>query len=175
LTAGGREIQFADLSGDPSILGENLSPPVWSGRILPWVGGIVVLASIGICIGFDVYRQFYLRGPQLLNQSFVDWDRYIHTETTPGHGVFLKFINFHDQARQWTARIYFRAVYLLYPEPVLATGPSVVVNSAPQLLQDNSYPSDQWLRDRGVGSIVVVEFDPLKNRPFVLAVKWLDE
>ncbi len=134
-----------------------------------------MVASIGMCIGFDIDRQFYLRGPRLLNQSLVDWDRYIHTETTPGRGVFLKFLNFHGQSRQWAARIYFRAVYLLYPQPVLVTGPSVVVNNAPQILQDNSYPSDQWLMDRGVGSIVVVDFDPLKNRPVVLAVKWLGE
>jgi hypothetical protein len=175
LTAGGWEIQFADLSGDPRNLGENLSPSPRSRRILSWLGAIVVLASIGMCIGFDIDRQFYLRGPQLLNQSLADWDRYIHAETTPGRGVFLKFLNFHDQARQWTARIYFRAVYLLYPQPVLVTGPSVVVNNAPQILQDNSYPSDQWLMGRRVGSIVVVDFDPLKKKPVVLAVKWLGE
>jgi hypothetical protein len=146
-----------------------------SRRILRWLGGVVVVTSVGMCIGFDIYRQFYLGGPERLKQSIVDWDGYIHKESTPGRGVFLKFLNFHDQARQWTARIYFRAVYSMYPQPVLVTGPSGVVNTAPQLLEDNSYPSDQWLIDRGVGSIVVVDFDPLKNRPFILAVKWLGE
>ncbi|HEY1923128.1 MAG TPA: hypothetical protein VGG44_10300 [Tepidisphaeraceae bacterium] len=163
------------MSGASSNLGDNQSPAPKSRRILGWLGGIVVAMSVGLCIGFDVHRQFYLRMPGLLNQSLADWDGYIRKETTPGRGVFLKFLNFHDQSRQWSARIYFRAAYLLYPQPVLVTGPSVVVNTAPQLLQDNSYPSDRWLIDRGVGSIVVVDFDPLKNRPFVLAVKWLDE
>jgi hypothetical protein len=174
LTLLGGEIQFISLSDPSRNLSESQSPP-GSRRILARLGGLVVITSIGMCIGFDIYREFYQRGPSLMNQSYVQWDGYIHKETTPGRGLFLRFLNFHGQSRQWAARIYFRAVYLLYPQPVLVTKPDVIVNTAPQLLEGNSPPDDQRLIDRGVGSIVVVDFDPLKMKPFVFAVKWLGE
>jgi len=128
-----------------------------------------------LCVGHDIYRQFCLREPAKLKQSYVLWDGSISKEVAPGRGVFLKFLNFHGQLRQWTARIYFRSVYRLYPRPVLVARPSAIVNTAPQLLENNSYPNESSLWDRGVRTILIVDLNPVSKQPFVEAVKWLGQ
>jgi hypothetical protein len=145
------------------------------GRILKWLGGIIVVTSMGLCIGFDVDREFYLRGPDHLNQSYARWDAFIRNGAAPGRGLFLRFINFHGPQAGFATNIYFRAVYALYPRPVLVAKPGVVVNKPFQLVDGNSYPSENWLRERGVGSILVVDYDPVRKQPFVAGVKWLGE
>jgi hypothetical protein len=161
------------LSGDPRILSDNESPSLKSGRLLRWVGGLVILTSIGLCIGFDVYREFYVQGPARLNELYGRWDRLIRSGAAPGRGVFLKFINFPRKSAGFTTNIYFRAVYVLYPQPVVVAKPEVVVNKPLELLAGNYFPDERWLRDRGVGSIVVVDFDPVREQPFIAGIKWL--
>ncbi len=87
--------------------------------------------------------------------------------------MFLKFKNFPVTAAGFTTNIYFRAAYVLYPRPVLVAEPGVVVNKPLQLLEANSLPDERTLRDRGVASIIVVDFDPVRMQPFVAGVKWL--
>ncbi len=128
---------------------------------------------MGLCIGFDVYRQLDLAGPAHLNQSYARWDGIIRNAAEPGRGVFLKFVNFRGKSAGFTTNIYFRAMYALYPRPVLVAEPGVIVNKPFQLLQANSYPSERWLWDHGVGSIIVVDFDPVRMQPFIREVKWL--
>jgi len=175
LTLAGAEIQFASLSADPRILIDNKSPSPKSGRILRWLGGLIIVMSMGLCIGFDVYRVFYLRGPDHLNQRYRRWDALINSGAAPGRGVFLKFTNFPVKAAGFTTNIYFRAVYVLYPRPVLVAEPGAVVNKPMQLLKANSFPDERTLWDRGVGSIIVVDFDPVRMQPFVAGVKWLGQ
>ena len=149
------------------------SPSPKSGRILPRLGGLIIVTSIGLCIGFDVYREFSLRAPDQLNQSYARWDGFIRSGAAPGRGVFLKFVNFPEKVAGYTTNIYFRAVYELYPRPVLVADPGFVVNKPLQLLEGNSVPDDRSLRDRDVGSIIIVDFDPVKMHPFIAGVKWL--
>lgn len=130
---------------------------------------------MGLCIGFDVYRQFDLAGPEHLNESYAQWDGFIRNGAEPGRGVFLKFFNFQGKSAGFTTNIYFRAVYVLYPRPVLVAEPGVVVNKPLQLLEANSYPSERWLWNHGVGSIIVVDFNPVSMQPFIRGVKWLGE
>jgi hypothetical protein len=136
-------------------------------------GGLVLAASMGLCIGFDVYRQFDLRGPGHLDESYAWLDKLIRGAAEPGRGVFLRFDNFRGESAGFVTNIYFRAVYVMYPRPVLVAEPGVVVNKPFQLLENNSYPNEQWLRDQGVGSIMVWDFDPVSGRPFVRGVTWL--
>jgi hypothetical protein len=157
---GGGEIQFAGLPGKARIF-------------LEWFGGLLIVTSMGLCIGFDVYRQFGLAEPQHLNQSYVQWDGYILNRAEPGRGVFLKFVNFRGQWAGYATNIYFRAVYVMYPRPVLVARPGDVLNKPFQVLAANSYPSEKWLWDHGVGSIIIVDFDPVRTQPFVAGVKWL--
>jgi hypothetical protein len=130
---------------------------------------------MALSIGFDIYRQLWLAGPTKLNSSYVRWDGLIQHAAAPGRGVFLKFINFKGDALGYTTNIYFRAVYVLYPQPALVAQPDVVVNNAPQLMAGNSYPDEQWLIDRGVGSIMFIDFDQNRQQPFVRGVKWLSQ
>jgi len=128
---------------------------------------------MALSIGFDVYRELWLAGPTRINSTYATWDGLIQHGAGPGRGVFLKFENFKGDALGYTTNIYFRAVYILYPQPVLVAPPDVVVNNAPQLIADNSYPNEQWLIDHGVGSIMFIDFDGFRKRPFVRGVQWL--
>lgn len=173
LTLGVEEIQFTSLSDDPHILNDIVSRPPKSGMILQWLGGLVIVTTMGLCIGTDVNREFYARWPTRLNQRYEQWDALFKSGTAPGRGVFLKFVNFPKNAGGFTANVYFRAVYLLYPEPVLVAEPGVVINGAMQLLEGNSIPDERSLRDRGVGSIVVLRLAGMQ--PIIAQVKWLGD
>lgn len=87
--------------------------------------------------------------------------------------MFLKFIGFPKGAGGFTASVYFRAVYVMYPRPVLVADPGVVVNETTRLLEGNSVPDERSLRDRGVGSIVDLEL--VGMQPVIRRVKWLTE
>lgn len=167
------EIQFVSLPIDPHILIDNLSPSPTSGWILRSLGGLVIATSLGLCIGADVKRVFFARWPARLNQQCQQWDALFRSRTPPRRGVFLKFIGFPKGAGGFTSKVYFRAVYVLYPRPVLVAQPRVVVNNTTQLLQGNSVPDERSLRDRGVGSIVDLEL--VGMQPVIRRVKWLTE
>jgi len=167
------EIQFVSLPIDPHILIDNLSPSPRSAWILRSLSGLVIVTSLGLCIGSDVNRVFFARWPARLNQKYDQWDALFRSGTAPGRGVFLKFIDFPKNAGEFTMNVYFRAVYVLYPQPVLVAEPGVVLNTTTQLLEGNSIPDERTLRDRGVGSIVVLDF--AGNQPFVTRVKWLGQ
>jgi hypothetical protein len=171
LTLPDGEIQFASLSVDPHNLFDipSLSPTsVW---ILRCIGGLVVATSLGLCVSSDVDRELYARWPARLNQQYAHWDALIRSGAAPGRGVFLKFVHFPKNAGGITANVYFRAVYAMYPRPVLVAQPEVVVNSTMQLLAGNSAADDRSLRDRGVGSIVVL--DLVGTQPAIARVNWL--
>jgi hypothetical protein len=141
--------------------------------ILRWLGGIVVVISLGLCVGVDIRREFFERWPDRLRQKYEQWDGVFRSGDKSGRGVFLKFVNFPKNAGGFTANVYFRAVYVMYPRPVLVAEPGVTINGTMQLLDGNSIPEERSLRDRGVGSIVVLRLEGM--RPVVERVKWLDE
>ncbi len=124
------------------MLTDNLSRTARYGRVLRWVGGLAIVISLGLCVRGDIDREFYARWPDRLNQKYEQWDALIRSGEAPGRGVFLKFVNFPKGAGGFTASVYFRAVYALYPQPVVVAGPGVVVNDTMQLLNGNSIPDD---------------------------------
>jgi hypothetical protein len=141
--------------------------------LLRWIGGLVIVTSLGLGIWTDIDRVFYERWPDRLDEKYRQWDALFRSGEKPGRGVFLKFAGFPKSAGGFTGNVYFRAVYALYPEPVVIAGPGVVVNDTMQILNGNSIPEDQALRDRGVGSVVVLRVAGM--RPVIERVKWLDE
>jgi hypothetical protein len=173
LTLRGEEIQFTPLSDDSNILNDIVSWSPKSGMILQWLGGLVIVTSIGLCIGADADREFYSRWPARLNQRYEQWDALIKSGAAPGRGVFLKFVNFPKNAGGFTANVYYRAVYAMYPEPVLVAEPGVLINGTMQLLGGNSIPDEQSLRNRGVGSVVILHL--VGMQPVIARVKWLGD
>ncbi len=134
-------------------------------------GALVIATSLGLCVASDIDRTYFTRWPARLTEKYAKQDALIGSAAAPGRGVFLKFINFPKNAGGFTANIYFRAVYALYPQPVVVAEPGVLVNGTPQLLKGNSIPDDRSLRDRGVGSVIVLKL--MGMQPVIMQVKWL--
>lgn len=153
----------------------NAPIPSWLVTALKWVIPIAVITSMGLCIGSDLYRVHGPRAPVKLVKIYGYWDSQLRDKSMPGRGVFLKFEGYSrgDLTEAYAQSIYYRGVYAMYPLPVLVTEPNVVVNEGKDFLQDNSYPSDQWLVDHGVGSVLTIGFDERAGLPFTMAVQWL--
>jgi hypothetical protein len=143
--------------------------------ILKWSLRILVLASIGLCIDFDVNRLFVLKKPDRIAAPYKLWDGWITDATAPGRGLFLKFDHFPPGAAGYAQNIYFRAVYVLYPRPLLVAGPSIKLSNGDELLKNNEYPGDQWLRSQGVDSVMTIQMDPVRVLPVVSEVRWLGQ
>ncbi|HEY1923127.1 MAG TPA: hypothetical protein VGG44_10295 [Tepidisphaeraceae bacterium] len=154
-------------------LADNVSELPRFGWVLRWVGGFIIAISLGLCIGADVHREFFERWPNRLTEKYKQWDALMESGASRDRGVFLKFVGFPKNAGGFTANVYFRAVYALYPRPVVVVEPGVTINGTMQLLAGNSIEDEQALRDRGVGSIVVLRLEGM--RPVIDRVKWLDE
>jgi hypothetical protein len=150
-----------------------LSPK--SQEILKWCLRILILASIGLCIDFDMNRLFVLKKPDRIAEPYKLWDGWIASAAAPGRGLFLKFDQFPPKAAGYAQNIYFRAVYVLFPRPLLAAGPSTKLSNGNELLKNNEYPGDQWLRSQGVDSVMTIQMDEVHGLPVVSEVRWLGE
>jgi hypothetical protein len=146
-----------------------------SRETLKWLLRIVVLTSMGLCIGFDANRVFFTEGLAKISGSYALWDGWLEEAADSGRGIFLKFEDFPDRWAGYTQNIYFRAVYVLYPRRVLVSGHSTTVNKWRELLENNALPSDEWLRDQGVDSVMTIELDPNHHVPLVRDVRRLGE
>jgi hypothetical protein len=147
-------------------------PRIFS-QSMRWLMVIAAAASMGLCIGnASRFRAQNFQAPEQLERVYGYWDGVLRKDPEPGRGIFLKFVNFPEgiPGQAFAQSVYFRAVYTLYPLPVLATGANVVVNEGKDLLKDNFYPNDQWLRDHGVGTVVDVGFVPGTVRPQLAVV-----
>ena len=115
------------------------------------------------------------RKPASLVNYYAVWDTQLRHDAEPGRGLFLKFDGFSQGTlgEAFAQTIYYRGVYALYPAPVLATEPEVVVNEGKDFLAHNYCPSDQWLMDHGVGSILTIGMDGRRKQPYVESVRWL--
>jgi hypothetical protein len=157
------------LPGETPIL-----PTFLNRRIAQVVLGLIALTSMGLCIGFEIARQESNGSAASLTQSYSRWDAYMR-QAAPRAGVFLKFVGFEGNWRGYVANIYYRAVYVLYPKPVLVADPSVVVNNENQLVDTNSYPNDRRLLNHGVGAVLTIVFDPATNSPVPAEPRWVGE
>jgi len=128
---------------------------------------------MGLCIGFDANRVFVNQALPKLSQPYGLWDSWLENSTAPGRGIFLKFEDFPERWAGYAQNIYFRAVYFLYPQWVLVSGPSATINKGQDLLKNNSLPSDRWLLDQGVDSVMSIVMDPKHDVPVIREVRWL--
>jgi hypothetical protein len=146
-----------------------------SQETLKWSLRIVILTSMGLCIGFDVNRVFVNQGLSKLSEPYGLWDGWLESSTAPGRGIFLKFDDFPESTAGYAQNVYFRAVYVLYPQRVLVSDPSATINKGQELLKYNSLPSDRWLLDQGVDSVMSIVMDPKHNVPVIREVRWLGQ
>jgi len=116
------------------------------------------LLSIGGSVGFDVADRFVLRRPEIAMSGCARVDEGL-TVAAYEHGLYLRFINFQGRMLDAVTLIYFRACYILYPQPVLVGDPSVVANFPDQVLAGNFEPTDQWLLQHGIHSVLTYHYD----------------
>jgi hypothetical protein len=144
-----------------------------SRETLKWSLRIVVLTSMGLCIGVDVNRMFVDPPIVALTRSYALWDNWLDQSTR--RGIFLKFEDFPQTAAGYVQNIYFRSVYVVYPRRSLVSGSPVTINNGLELLKNNSLPSDAWLLDHGVDSVMSIVMDPRRGVPVPRDVRWLGE
>jgi hypothetical protein len=128
---------------------------------------------MGICIwNANRIKTLSNQAPERLEQVYGYWDNVLRKDTQAGRGVFVKFVNLPSgtQGEAYAQSVYFRAVYALYPQPVLVTASENVVNKGGDFLKDNSYPSEQWLVEHGVGTVITVGYEPRMDRPVLTVV-----
>jgi len=146
-----------------------------SREILKWSVRILVLTSVGLCIGFDFIRLFESNEPSHLAKTYHLWDGWLTYAVVPDRGLFLKFDHFPAGDAGYAQNIYFRAVYDLYPQPLLATDLSKKISNGDELLTENQYPGDQWLRNHGVDSVMTIQMDAKRDLPVVSGIRWLGD
>jgi len=122
---------------------------------LPIILAVLVLVSMASADVLDWRRRNTEDYYKYMNAKNA-WDEY-YTRAANGKGLFLRFENFEGPLRGQTTSEYFRAVYLLYPGPVFASHDGVCINNAEQLLGANFQPDHQWMVDRGIGGILIVD------------------
>jgi hypothetical protein len=117
-------------------------------------GGIlaVMLGSAGFSVYLDVQRRFISPGAIEATRRFVRTDQTLADAGRHGP-VGLQFLNSDGGTRQFA---YFRAVYDLYPQPVVIANGDVVVFDAQQI-PSGIVHSGEWWREHGVKTIVTVD------------------
>jgi hypothetical protein len=113
-----------------------------------WVVAILFLISVVIVMDQDIELRY--GDPQLFKASrgYIDLDHEV-VDLVKGKGLFLHFVNFPEDEQWIVLAYYYRFTYVLYPAPVLATDPTIIVFTIEQLLNANFDPSAAWLIDHG--------------------------
>jgi|SRR3984957_854729 hypothetical protein len=117
-----------------------------------WAVLAVMLGSACVCVGLDIQRRFISPGAINATRRFVTTDQTLADAAKAGP-VGLQFINSDGGTRQFA---YFRAVYDLYPLPVVIANRDDVVFDAGQI-PDGIVHSGDWWRQHGVKTIVTVD------------------
>jgi hypothetical protein len=117
-----------------------------------WAVLVVMLGSACVCVGLDIQRRFISSGAINATRRFVVTDKTL-ADAAKGGPVGLQFINSDGGTRQFA---YFRAVYDLYPLPVVIVNGDDVVFDARQI-PDEIVHSGDWWREHGVKTIVTVD------------------
>jgi len=142
-----------------------------SQQFLKWSLRIVVVASFVCCLWSDIYREYFDPSTANNRHGYALWQHWIEEWTFPGRGIFLQY-DFRDQGKNpaFAQTIYFLGVYCLYPQRPLVADPSILINDGHDILKNNSYPSEQWLMDHGVSSIMTIVMDPRRDLPVIKSV-----
>ena len=151
------------------------APSQTAREILKWSLRIVILISVGMCIQFDFNRIFILKKPERIAEPYRLWDNWISYDAAPGKGLFLSFEHFPEADAGYVQNIYYRAVYDLYPRPLLVSDPKIKISDGLDVMKYNKSPGDQWLLDHNVNSVMSIQMDKKKNLPIITNVRWLDE
>ena len=129
-----------------------------------WRGlGLLVAAaavfSVGASIGIDLTGRFVQSHQETITSRYAMVDGQL-TASARGDGLYLRFTNFHSDAiAEFALNLYFRAVYLLYPRTVLAGDPTAVASFPYQLLAGNFEPTDAWLLEHGIHTMLIYHID----------------
>jgi hypothetical protein len=97
-------------------------------------------------------------------EFYQEFDHSLEMAKDHSHGVFIRFLKFNgDYLSQLALNAYFRAVYDLYPMPVRVGYSDVAMNTAPQMMETNSKPDDEWMRNHGLDAELTINPPPLLN------------
>jgi hypothetical protein len=123
--------------------------------IFPSVLVILVLASIA-SVDLADWKRRTSPASETYMKFIADWDTE-YLSVAGDKGLFIEFEHLKGSAQEQAARVYFRAVYRLFPQRVVAAREGAVINTARQLCLANFQPDDRWLADRGIGAVLVVD------------------
>ena len=122
-------------------------------KVAVWLAALAMLSSAAAAISADVYTRF--DSDQFKNRQLgvAAIDGMVRTGSR-GQGLFLQFTgNFRGSLEKYPCGVYYRAVYLLYPRPVLIAEPGQVIdpqNAVEQIRKANFDPDGAWLLNHGV-------------------------
>jgi len=137
-----------------------------------WRGlGLLVAAtavfSVGASVGIDITRRFVQRFQEIIASRYATVDEDL-TAAARGDGLYLRFTKFQsDDAADLALTLYEEAVYLLYPHTVLVGDPSAVATTAYLVLAGNFEPTDQWLLQHGIHTVLSCQIDHDRLRTYV--------
>jgi hypothetical protein len=115
-----------------------------------WLAAGALLASFGLSIAADFTYRYRSGAIPAAVDSFRFTDQLLAT-ASDGHGLFLHYSGFNSPDSRLSAlSMYMRANYLLYPQPVLATDPSLKVATPNELLAGNFDPDGPWMNRHNV-------------------------
>lgn len=128
---------------------------------------VATILSLGGALGFDIADRFVLRRPEIFMRQYARVDKEL-TLAAHGQGLYLRFSNFLGEIAGFSTNFYFRAVYILYPQPVLVGDPSVVASFPDQVVANNFEPTDQWLFQHGIHTVLTYHYN---GRTFMRRVR----
>jgi hypothetical protein len=136
--------------------------PLRRGAALLW--GLAALISMISVVVENADSRFFSSAPDIILKRYAAFDR-AFVQGSRGGGLFLRFNNFVGPNAGYSTNIYFRAVYTLYPRPVLVGDPSVVINNGKDIAaaNDDFHPTGAWLEEHGVHGIIAYNLATMRR------------
>jgi hypothetical protein len=134
--------------------GGNLKQQTSWTKLALWLASAAMLGSAAVAIGLDVHKRFVIHQFKQRQLGCAQTDAMLR-KASQGRGLFLRFSGqFRGTWKNFPCGAYYRAVYLLYPLPVLVGEPSQLINphdGAEQIRQAANFdPDGAWLLRHGV-------------------------
>jgi hypothetical protein len=146
------------VADDPTILNSSHAQPPAKGRGAAMIFAAATLLSIAASVGFDITGRFMHSYQEIIMSRYGRVDEQL-TQAAHGQGLYLRFTNFQGEIAGYVTNFYFRAVYILYPQPVLVGDPSVVASLPYKVLAGNFDPTDQWLLQHNIHTVLTYHYD----------------
>jgi hypothetical protein len=129
----------------------------WFLRILGWTVAAAIAVSAGLSITSDYLYRYHSDDIQGPARNFHNLDNFF-SAVADGHGIFLHLTGFQNH-KILAMMTYMRAVYRLYPLPVLTAEPGVRIITLDELLDNNPDRDGTWMIDHGVQREISLEFN----------------